>query len=645
MKRARTTLKVFFYALALLFNSSCKNTPGNIPFRENETEFSQPVSRAIKFSKPWKINWSDKTIKPLIKKFDFNKLPVTIFDSTDFIPFAKKPEEVRFDWDKLPDTAFNYNNLPSKPLKFETSILEPPKLIKAGHPYLKSSTSDLLYEFEEMQDFRNINITCLLEDKSGFLWIAADHDVYRYDGENLLLIFHASLSEFIESMLEDIHGNIWVGTASLQGSQLFVMDMRAGIVKQLTNSPGTSIMQMLSDGQGRIWMTTYREGVYILDARAETIKHFSRAQGLSNNRASGIIGDSKNKIWITTNGGINIIDLKNENIKYLNKEHGLSNDSLSSMTRGSMNRMWVATRNGELNMVDVQQGTIKYFNKGQGLGMHQISDLRNDSKGNIWIGTGNGRAYVLGNGLQILDPAKEAIKSINTSSGLAGNDVQSLLQDKLGQIWIATGTGLSMLNKNGNSIRHTGKKDITSLAEDSHGYLWIGMQYPDLGVEILDTATGLTRSFTTGQGLSNDSMQNVIVENENIWIASNGGLDIIDSNRKTIQHIGMAQGLTTDIEPVRMKDTDGKMWLSTTAFSDASVDVLDLSKKAIHHLSTLGGLRDMGIADIKQDRQGRVWIISETRGAYVIDTGRNMMTYLDDAPGFERFLRKNASPG
>ena len=178
-----------------------------------------------------------------------------------------------------------------------------------------------------------------------------------------------------------------------------------------------------------------------------------------------------------------------------------------------------------------------------------------------------------------MDPSKQEIKTINTLNGLAGNEVQHILQDHLGQIWIATSTGLNMLNKNGNNIEHAGKKEITTLAEDSHGQIWIGMQNSASGVDILETATGLVRSLTTANGLSNDTMQNMIVENGNIWIGSNGGIDIIDSARKTIEHLGKAQGLKTNSASTMMKDKEGNMWLGAQSSDAAGVDVLDLQKE------------------------------------------------------------------
>ncbi len=652
MNQSTPSVFQLLFAATILFTvSSCKNS-SEIPFPANEGEFSQPISRAIKFSDPWKITWSDSVtdIKPLVRKFDFDKLPVGIFDSTGFLPFPKKPEEVRFSWDRLPDTAFNYDNLPSKPLKYEISVLEPPKLIKAGHPYLKNGTTDLVYEFGELQGLVGSRNSYLFEDKTGFLWIATDQGLYRYDGENLLLYFQGFLPQEIYRIVEDNRGNIWLATyGESESNGVFVIDMKAGIVKHLTTSQGLSgnkIRRMLGDNQGRIWIATDLEGIDIIDENTHSIKYFDRAQGLLIKEARGIIQDDKNNIWIATmGGGINIVDLKNGKIKYLNKDHGLSSDSLSSMIKDSMNRIWIAARLGDMNVVDAQQGTIRHFNKEQGLSKSYKTNFFNDRKGNIWIGTTGDEKEAFANGVEIIDPAKGALKTIKTVNGLNKDFVQSLLQDHLGQIWIAPGKGgLNILDRNGNNITHTEKKEITTLAEDAHGQIWIGRYAPNWGIEILDRATGLARSLTTAQGLFNDTVQNMMVENGNIWIGTNGGIDIIDSTRKTIQHIGKAQGLRTDLEPPAMKDKEGNIWFGAQSFDAAGVDVLDLRKGMIRHLGIPQGLKDTVITDIKQDRQGQVWIITFTGGAYVIDAEKKTMKYLDDARGLKRNLDGLFSP-
>jgi hypothetical protein len=352
MNSSKTKLQFLFPALVLLFISSCKSTPDRIPFPENETDFPQPVSKPLKFSDVKKLNWSNEVspIKPLVRKFDFDKLPVKVYDSSGFLTFPKKPDSVKFDWDKLPDTIFDYNNLPTKQLKFETSVLEPPELIPSGPPRLVKGTSDIVYELGESEGLKGDKLTCIFEDKAGFLWIATDKGLYRYDGENLVLYIHLAGDYNIYSILEDMRGQIWLGTSGLGGSAgvgMLTIDPKAGIIKHLTTANSFfgkgGAIRMLLDDKGRIWITTRSGGVNIIDENSHTIRQLARAQGLSDIFAFGILQDDKNNIWISTfRNGLNILDFKNGKIKYLNKSVGLSTDNVTVIQRDNMHRIWIA---------------------------------------------------------------------------------------------------------------------------------------------------------------------------------------------------------------------------------------------------------------------------------------------------------------
>ena len=351
MKSAKTKLKVFSPALALLFIVSCKSTPDNIPFPENETDFPQPVSKPLKFSDVKKLNWSNdvKHIKPLIKKFDFNKLPEKVYDSSGFLPFAKKPDSSKFDWDKLPDTVFDYNKLPSTPLKFETSVLDPPEVIQAGPPRLIKGATNLMYELEKSQGLEGNLISCIFEDKTGFLWIATDKGLYRYDGEDLVLYIRIKDDYFVFSILEDTQGQIWMTSSKTEGGQnprTYLIDPKRGVVKHLITSKGYGdggIYRMLLDDKGRIWATSQLGAVFIIDENSGTIKQFSRPQGLSGFPYE-IIQDNRNNIWISTLRGVDIVDLKKGKIKYLDRSTGLSADSLFEMQLDNMNKVWIKGR-------------------------------------------------------------------------------------------------------------------------------------------------------------------------------------------------------------------------------------------------------------------------------------------------------------
>ena len=640
MPTSRTASKILIAIIFYFFIAGCKNSV-DIPFPADETAFQQPVSKPIHFGAETKIKWTDSVlnVKPTIKKFDFNKLPIKIFDSAGFLPFAKKPEEVAFDIDKLPDTAFDYNKLPSKTFHFETSILEQPKLIKAGHPYLKTGTQDLIYEFGEPQGLLGTNITSFFQDSKGFMWIATDQALYRYDGENLLSYFNGAVEPGIYSMMEDSKGQIWLST--FNGHGIMVIDTKHSLLKRLTKTNGLkpgAVVYMLLDNEGRVWTTSFDNGITIIDEAHHTLKFLDKTSGMQYNSIVGLAKDNDNNIWATTVGaGLNIIDLKKGKIRHLNKANGLSIDSLTGIVVDNMNRFCVAALDGEINIIDPHQKKILHYGPQQGLKKVLIVALLNDPKGNLWLCTGFGTN--IGVGVEIINPEKGLIKILNTEKGIAGNHINNIGQDKYGQIWIATTTGMSLVNRGGGNVEHLGKKDISTMAEDNYGQIWIGMYGADPGVDILDTATRMMRVFTKEQGLANDSLQNIIAEHGNMWVATDGGVDMIDSARKTITHFGKAQGLATVNESNLVIDKGGRTWFGSN-FARAGFDQYDPSTKMIRHFFLEHGVNDTTVSDIRMDKKGQIWVATFTGGAYEIDPEKNSIRYLDDAPGLKERYSK-----
>src|SRR4030095_15601413 len=184
MKRNAIKTSYIFLCAFLFLAVSCSNNKTSIPFPE-EMERPLPVTKALHFTEPINLSWPKGTpVKPVVKKFDFNKLPSRPFDASGFVPFSKPPEEHPFDFDKLPDTVFNYDQLPTMPLKFEISVLEPPRVIKTSL-HIRSNSLDHVYELGE--PLVNNAVKALLKDRNGFLWVASNQGLYRYDGETLLM--------------------------------------------------------------------------------------------------------------------------------------------------------------------------------------------------------------------------------------------------------------------------------------------------------------------------------------------------------------------------------------------------------------------------------------------------------------------------
>src|SRR5271156_4023760 len=71
------------------------------------------------------------------------------------------------------------------------------------------------YSFKDYVDgLGNLSVNCLLQDRSGFLWIGTESGLYQYDGSRFWQFDQKEglPSEFVRALSLDRDGRLWVGT-------------------------------------------------------------------------------------------------------------------------------------------------------------------------------------------------------------------------------------------------------------------------------------------------------------------------------------------------------------------------------------------------------------------------------------------------
>ena len=130
--------------------------------------------------------------------------------------------------------------------------------------------------------------------------------------------------------------------------------------------------------------------------------------------------------------------------------------------------------------------------------------------------------------ISFLHPQNEKFKSLTVEDGLSSSDINCLLQDKLGFIWIGTDNGLNRFDgaefkvfrnkhKNQNSISDN---SVWSLYEDRQGNVWIGTKDG-----ILNKYSPITEKFEhiklSDNKLSDNSITAILEDkNGSIWIGT-----------------------------------------------------------------------------------------------------------------------------
>ncbi|RTL57584.1 MAG: hypothetical protein EKK37_16245 [Sphingobacteriales bacterium] len=617
-------------AFVLIIFSSC-NIATNIPFPEKEMGYTQPVSVPLKFSPEKKLIWDTSgrgAINPVIKKLDLDALHSEVLDSTGFNPLPQKPLETHFDFNQLPDTIFNFDNLPSKSLQFKTSVLPPPQSIKTS-PFSPRKNNPLsLFEFGASQGLPAKFVTSLLKDKNGLMWIGSAEGIFCYNGEYAKTIVPGPFNQAPLGMIEDNNGNIWFADVDHLG----MIDPRTGTVSYSTLVGGkrNTVCKVMKDETGQLWFArTSFTGVVIVDPETKTYKILDATKGLTllDGFSSDVIEDDDKNIWITTSrGGVHIISRKNNKLKYLKKINGISSDTTGSITKDKNGKVWIARRPGTLDAVDTKNGIIWHYGEaGFATGGAFNVYLTCDDKGRIWMGKNIGA--------DIIDPENNTIRFIDQTRGLAGDYVCSCTMDDRKRMWVSTTTGLNIIDQHAESVNPYNIQ-VTSLMEDGIGNLWVATQK---GVSIINFQKRTVKHFSQANGLSNDFIQSFTNTNGNIIVSTNGGYNIIDPVHNTIESTGKKEGLVNDTIYNAFKDKAGNIWLTGPS---NGIDVVDLTKKVILHADVKGGLSDNNIQDSKQDANGNIWLATNKSGVDIIDPITNTIKYLNEQPGLKETSNK-----
>ena len=590
------------------------------------------ISDSLKLSPAVKVIFDSRKqqlIAPSIKKFNFNHLPTKPFDTNGFKPFVKQPQETNFNIDALPSKDFDLDKIAAKHLTYKTTLLPEPKIKKDAE--MKMVKPDIAWLGNE-EGMAGSNIFSVLKDSRGLLWIPVKQNLYCYNGEDLRS-FTINLKSCYQ-IVEDNSGNIWTCDLA-EGIQ--ILNTKRGTIQSLNTDEGVSFktvnpFHITKDKQGNMWVSTLEKGVYLINPKAGTIKNISTTQGLSDSGVFDVKIDHTGLIWIgTKTKGVNIIDPNKKRIKYLTSKQGLSNDGITAMKESNEGQMIISNnlnakknengKTGRVDIIDYAKGVIKHLNSYQGLATGSlVFSIEQNKAGDIYLGTG-------GQGISIINLPKQLYKQLDISGGLNNNTICSVISDSTGGIWAAALSGIARIGqKKGLDITHSGKSYIESVVEDQLGYIW--MRLYDR-IEIFDPKTGLVKMLTQKEGLSKARLSNLWTADGKTYLSTYGdGLYVFDPARQTVEHVGKAEGLTSDTIFNAFKAKNGKIWLLKS--NSGGIDIYDPDTKKVVTLDVSNGLASNYVSpEMKTDLQNDIWIgTSKGINIYNIEnnTIRRLMT-------------------
>jgi len=374
------------------------------------------------------------------------------------------------------------------------------KMDKEGNLWLGNETG--LYKYDIHADTYsgnklpvNAHVTTVCIDKPGVMWIATDGRglFVLHPGAQTAIPFVSIenkpvvRSNAVTSILEDKEGRKWIG--SLRGG-VTIIGAKEEDFKTTVFEPGINtdpdknfILSLAEDSLNNLWIGTDGGGLRYLNQKthryASYMHHEDNDGSISSNFITGILVDSREDTWVSVwAGGINRYNKNTGSFKHYTCYNPFKKEEEKNiwfLFEDSQKNLWAsATNRGTLYCLNRSSDKFEIFDT-------SIADLQcmtEDRDNNLWAGNyfslikidrvnkkhivynlgftmrflhedHNGNFWICtdGSGLLLFDRKKEIIlQQFTDEQGLPGNSLLRMLEDKTGNLWISTFSGLSRFN-------------------------------------------------------------------------------------------------------------------------------------------------------------------------------------------------------
>ena len=304
----------------------------------------------------------------------------------------------------------------------------------------------------------------------------------------------------------------------------------------------------LQDKAGNLWFGCNANGIYVFDGKV--FRNFTKENGLCHRDILCSLEDSRGNIWFGTRNGL---------IRYRPAE------GIPEITNFSNNLISARTINRVTHELEPY-----HYQPAENF----VWSMMEDDVGNVWFGTNKGifiynPREIYRDGQPVFTAFPGTTTLINKDS-LKLLDVQSMLQDKNGNIWFASGAmkGEGMCCYDGKTLEHYepgGNRKFRSIRKMRDGSLVVLSFTQGL---FQYTCKGFSK-YLPAIGMLTDSIR-VFAEDArgNLWMgmASNdveqgGGLYRYDG--KHLTHYSTQDGLPHNSIFCLLPDASGNLWIGT----------------------------------------------------------------------------------
>jgi signal transduction histidine kinase/ligand-binding sensor domain-containing protein/DNA-binding response OmpR family regulator len=483
------------------------------------------------------------------------------------------------------------------------------------------------------------NINDIVQDHDGFIWLATDAGLCRYDGYSF---------------------------------KTYSMDMfREGSL------PSNLVFRLGVDDSNKLWIMTIDRGLCSFDLKTEQIKSIDNTENHPEELLSGMTRSIKpmndglpwlihrNRLYLIQDvpGGFHISSASEAlDINLPGSVLSLKKDLHGNVLLGSMDGLYVLglkDKSRKLRQVSdlavithlCMDGNRVFLGTGHGIFMYEFSDsgyqefisrkiaditptcIEIDQNGTLFVGTAKGLRIFQRSGDHSYYELS-ALEQHKSDQFPKEIKITSIFRDRAEIIWIAThGDGLYKYNpgqKKFERYSNTGEKGgisfdkILAVKEDSYGNIWFSNE--SYGINVLPAHAGYDfrkgmEYFPDLQGYVTDpGLEEVTIENEHyIWTGKGGGdVDVVQFNLSQYPFEPSLALRSINGSFEIFQDSRGIIWLGSYGGGMVRFDPERPDQhKRFHTNENPYGLSNNFIRCIREDSRENIWIAT-ARGLNLI---------------------------
>ncbi len=529
----------------------------------------------------------------------------------------------------------------------------------------------------------NSTISCIIRDKSGFMWFGTWNGLNRYDGYEFTN-FHADPADSnalshnrINALYQDKEGFLWICT----DDGLNCFDPQTGKfhryysrVRQTLTYSNDQINGITQDSRGLFWIGANDAGLSSFNRTTGKFRHHPNPFSAKSNTVFCVLADNQNPdyLWIGTADGLFLYEAITGSYKRIKAKNEDIPVSVRAILQDAAGNLFIGTSGN---------GLLQYERKSKQLsfcfsGSNNSRIFRNSSVRHVFFGnSGSLILSISDHGLVSFNPETAMITDWMNDAifrGLNDKVILSVYSDPAGILWVGTFfDGVIKLVPLTNSFKHYGSNGtlpavrtrggVTAIFEDSGGYLWLGTRYGGLYRinRKTDQYTVYQHETAGGNGLSSNSILSIAGSKEDnrqiLWIGTNGGgLNRFEPETGQFTVYKRGNGIpgsqeSNGISAIVSYDRDHLLIGTQSRDMGDGIDIFNVRTGKFVNLKNNTdnntSLSSNNVLVLYKDRSGAVWVGTRNGGLNKLVV-KNINARVPDSIGyFVRYMNNPADPG